>query len=70
VLFVGLSTLLHYFPGPDCAHAFDLVGEGIDLYHPLRRHLAQSQVYELFGNAALWGPDLLMALPGIFLCFS
>ena len=33
VLFVALSTLLAIFPAQLVRHAFDLVNEGIDLYH-------------------------------------
>ncbi len=40
VLFVALSTLLAIFPAQLVRYAFDLVNEGIDLYHsagPRRR---------------------------------
>ncbi len=72
VLFVGLSTLLAIFPAQIVRYAFDLVGEGIDLYHLYAGTRAQSQVYELFGrNVLLYGAlILLMALlRGIFLFF-
>lgn len=72
VLFVALSTLLAIFPAQIVRYAFDLVGEGIDLYHLYAGTRAQSQVYELFGrNVLLYGIlILLMALlRGIFLFF-
>ncbi|RSK37534.1 ABC transporter ATP-binding protein [Hymenobacter metallilatus] len=72
VLFVALSTLLAIFPAQIVRYAFDLVGEGIDLYHLYAGTRAQSQVYELFGrNVLLYGVlILLMALlRGIFLFF-
>ncbi|SES72145.1 ABC transporter ATP-binding protein [Hymenobacter actinosclerus] len=72
VLFVGLSTLLAIFPAQIVRYAFDLVGEGIDLYHLYGGTRAQTQVYELFGrNVLLYGVlILLMALlRGVFLFF-
>lgn len=72
VLFVALSTLLAIFPAQIVRYAFDLVGEGIDLYHLYGGTRAQTQVYELFGrNVLLYGLlILLMALlRGIFLFF-
>ncbi|SDY28311.1 ABC transporter ATP-binding protein [Hymenobacter psychrophilus] len=72
VLFVALSTLLAIFPAQIVRYAFDLVGEGIDLYHLYGGTQAQTQVYELFGrNVLLYALlILLMALlRGIFLFF-
>ncbi|GGG43889.1 ABC transporter ATP-binding protein [Hymenobacter glacieicola] len=72
VLFVALSTLLAIFPAQIVRYAFDLVSEGIDLYHLYAGTRAQSGVYELFGrNVLLYGVlILLMALlRGIFLFF-
>ncbi|NVO32231.1 ABC transporter ATP-binding protein [Hymenobacter lapidiphilus] len=72
VLFVALSTLLAIFPAQIVRYAFDLVGEGIDLYHLYGGTRAQTQVYELFGrNVLLYALlILLMALlRGIFLFF-
>ncbi|UOQ75474.1 ABC transporter ATP-binding protein/permease [Hymenobacter sp. 5516J-16] len=72
VLFVALSTLLAIFPAQIVRYAFDLVSEGIDLYHLYAGTQAQSKVYELFGrNVLLYGVlILLMALlRGIFLFF-
>ncbi|TGD78589.1 ABC transporter ATP-binding protein [Hymenobacter wooponensis] len=72
VLFVALSTLLAIFPAQIVRYAFDLVGEGIDLYYLYEGTQAQSGVYELFGrNVLLYGILILtMALlRGIFLFF-
>ncbi|QJX46871.1 ABC transporter ATP-binding protein [Hymenobacter taeanensis] len=72
VLFVALSTLLAIFPAQIVRYAFDLVGEGIDLYYLYEGTQAQSGVYELFGrNVLLYGVLILtMALlRGIFLFF-
>ncbi|UYZ62169.1 ABC transporter ATP-binding protein [Hymenobacter weizhouensis] len=72
VLFVALSTLLAIFPAQIVRYAFDLVGEGIDLYYLYAGTPAQSGVYSLFGrNILLYGVlILLMALlRGIFLFF-
>ncbi|MBT9392129.1 ABC transporter ATP-binding protein/permease [Hymenobacter sp. NST-14] len=72
VLFVALSTLLAIFPAQIVRYAFDLVGEGIDLYHLYAGTRAQSQVYELFGrNVLLYGVLILVMalLRGIFLFF-
>ena len=72
MLFVALSTLLAIFPAQIVRYAFDLVGEGIDLYHLYAGTRAQSQVYELFGrNVLLYGVLILVMalLRGIFLFF-
>ncbi|TGE20665.1 ABC transporter ATP-binding protein [Hymenobacter aquaticus] len=72
VLFVALSTLLAIFPAQIVRYAFDLVGEGIDLYHLYAGTKAQSGVYELFGrNVLLYGLliVLMALLRGIFLFF-
>ncbi|RFP64870.1 ABC transporter ATP-binding protein [Hymenobacter lapidiphilus] len=72
VLFVGLSTLLAIFPAQIVRYAFDLVGEGIDLYHLYGGTRAQTQVYELFGRNVLLYALLILAmalLRGIFLFF-
>ncbi|QIX61482.1 ABC transporter ATP-binding protein [Hymenobacter sp. BT18] len=72
VLFVALSTLLAIFPAQIVRYAFDLVGEGIDLYHLYAGTQAQSFVYELFGrNVLLYGLliVLMALLRGIFLFF-
>jgi ATP-binding cassette subfamily B multidrug efflux pump len=72
VLFVALSTLLAIFPAQIVRYAFDLVGEGIDLYHLFAGTRAQSGVYELFGrNVLLYGLliVLMALLRGIFLFF-
>nr|WP_262905440.1 ABC transporter ATP-binding protein [Hymenobacter nitidus] len=72
VLFVALSTLLAIFPAQIVRYAFDLVGEGIDLYHLYAGTRAQSGVYELFGrNVLLYGLliVLMALLRGIFLFF-
>jgi len=72
VLFVALSTLLAIFPAQLVRYAFDLVNEGIDLYHLYAGTQAQSGVYELFGrNVLFYGVViiLLALLRGIFLFF-
>ncbi|RPD46100.1 ABC transporter ATP-binding protein [Hymenobacter sediminis] len=72
VLFVALSTLLAIFPAQIVRYAFDLVSEGIDLYHLYAGTQAQSGVYELFGrNVLLYGILILVMalLRGIFLFF-
>ncbi|SMB82016.1 ABC transporter related [Hymenobacter roseosalivarius DSM 11622] len=72
VLFVALSTLLAIFPAQIVRYAFDLVNEGIDLYHLFAGTRAQSGVYELFGrNVLLYGLliVLMALLRGIFLFF-
>ncbi|TGE05629.1 ABC transporter ATP-binding protein [Hymenobacter fodinae] len=72
VLFVALSTLLAIFPAQIVRYAFDLVSEGIDLYHLFEGTQAQSGVYELFGrNVLLYGFLIvgMALLRGIFLFF-
>jgi len=72
VLFVALSTLLAIFPAQIVRYAFDLVNEGIDLYHLFAGTRAQSSVYTLFGRNVLFYGILivLMALlRGVFLFF-
>ncbi|QDA60018.1 ABC transporter ATP-binding protein [Hymenobacter jejuensis] len=72
VLFVALSTLLAIFPAQIVRYAFDLVSEGIDLYHLYAGTQAQSFVYELFGrNILLYGLLIvtMALLRGIFLFF-
>ncbi|GAB2459781.1 ABC transporter [Hymenobacter qilianensis] len=72
VLFVALSTLLAIFPAQIVRYAFDLVNEGIDLYHLFAGTRAQSGVYELFGrNVLLYGLLIVIMalLRGIFLFF-
>ncbi|MCR5888031.1 ABC transporter ATP-binding protein/permease [Hymenobacter sp. J193] len=72
VLFVALSTLLAIFPAQIVRYAFDLVGEGIDLYHLYAGTPAQRFVYELFGrHVLLYGLliVLMALLRGIFLFF-
>ncbi|UOR04790.1 ABC transporter ATP-binding protein/permease [Hymenobacter aerilatus] len=73
VLFVALSTLLAIFPAQIVRYAFDLVSEGIDLYHLYAGTEAQSSVYKLFGrNVLLYGVliILLAVLRGIFLFYT
>jgi len=73
VLFVALSTLLAIFPAQIVRYAFDLVSEGIDLYHLYAGTEAQSSVYKLFGrNVLLYGIliILLAVLRGIFLFYT
>lgn len=72
VLFVALSTLLAIFPAQIVRYSFDLVGEGIDLYHLYAGTEAQSGVYALFGrNVLLYGILIvtMALLRGIFLFF-
>ncbi|WP_345072887.1 ABC transporter ATP-binding protein [Hymenobacter fastidiosus] len=72
VLFVALSTLLAIFPAQIVRYSFDLVGEGIDLYHLFAGTRAQEGVYSLFGrNVLLYGLliALMALLRGIFLFF-
>ena len=72
VLFVALSTLLAIFPAQLVRYAFDLVNEGIDLYHLYAGTQAQSGVYQLFGrNVLFYGMVIigLALLRGIFLFF-
>ncbi|OON70870.1 ABC transporter ATP-binding protein [Hymenobacter sp. CRA2] len=72
VLFVALSTLLAIFPAQVVRYAFDLVQEGIDLYHLFAGTNAQQQIYGLFGrNIILYGSliILLALLRGVFLFF-
>ena len=72
VLFVALSTLLAIFPAQIVRYAFELVNEGIDLYHLFAGTKAQSGVYELFGrNVLLYGLLIvgMALLRGIFLFF-
>lgn len=72
VLFVALSTLLAIFPAQIVRYAFDLVNEGIDLYHLFAGTQAQSGVYELFSrNVLLYGLLIVVMalLRGIFLFF-
>jgi ATP-binding cassette subfamily B multidrug efflux pump len=72
VLFVILSTLLTIFPAQLVRYSFDLVTEGIDLYHLYAGTQAQAGVYQLFGrNVLFYGMliILLALLRGIFLFF-
>ncbi|MGI4885964.1 MAG: ABC transporter ATP-binding protein [Janthinobacterium lividum] len=72
VLFVVLSTLLTIFPAQLVRYAFDLVSEGIDLYHLFAGTRAQSGVYDLFGRNVLFYGVLIIVLAllrGIFLFF-
>ncbi|GAA4351683.1 ABC transporter ATP-binding protein [Hymenobacter saemangeumensis] len=72
VLFVALSTLLAIFPAQLVRYAFDLVNEGIDLYHLYAGTRAQTGVYELFGRNVLFYGMLIIVLAllrGIFLFF-
>lgn len=72
VLFVALSTLLAIFPAQIVRYAFDLVSEGIDLYHLFAGTTAQSEVYSLFGrNVLLYGTLIIVLalLRGVFLFF-
>nr|WP_243900398.1 ABC transporter ATP-binding protein [Hymenobacter defluvii] len=72
-MFVALSTLLAIFPAQIVRYAFDLVSEGIDLYHLYAGTEAQSSVYKLFGrNVLLYGAliILLAVLRGIFLFYT
>ena len=72
LLFVALSTLLAIFPAQLVRYAFDLVNEGIDLYHLYAGTRAQTGVYQLFGrNVLFYGMVIigLALLRGIFLFF-
>ncbi|WP_223653489.1 ABC transporter ATP-binding protein [Hymenobacter psoromatis] len=72
VSFVILSTLLTIFPAQLVRYSFDLVNEGIDLYHLYAGTPAQADVYRLFGRNVLFYGMLIIALAllrGIFLFF-
>ena len=72
VLFVILSTLLAIWPAQLVRYAFDLVNEGIDLYHLFAGTPAQAAVYHVFGRNVLFYGMLIIALAllrGIFLFF-
>ncbi len=72
VLFVALATLLAIFPAQLVRYAFDLVNEGIDLYHLYAGTQAQQGVYSLFGRNVLFYGILIIGLAllrGIFLFF-
>jgi len=72
VLFVILSTLLAIWPAQLVRYAFDLVNEGIDLYHLFAGTSAQADVYHVFGRNVLFYGMLIIALAllrGIFLFF-
>ncbi|RZK35695.1 MAG: ABC transporter ATP-binding protein, partial [Hymenobacter sp.] len=72
VLFVILSTLLAIWPAQLVRYAFDLVNEGIDLYHLYAGTQAQADVYHVFGRNVLFYGALIIALAllrGIFLFF-
>ncbi len=72
VLFVILSTLLTIFPAQLVRYSFDLVNEGIDLYHLYAGTRAQAGVYQLFGrNVLFYGMVIIVLalLRGIFLFF-
>ena len=72
VLFVVLSTLLTIFPAQLVRYSFDLVNEGVDLYHLYAGTPAQADVYQLFGRNVLFYGMLIIALAllrGIFLFF-
>jgi ATP-binding cassette subfamily B multidrug efflux pump len=72
ILFVALSTLLAIFPAQIVRYAFDLVSEGIDLYHLFAGTSSQGEVYSLFGrNVLLYGILIIVLalLRGIFLFF-
>ena len=72
VLFVVLSTLLAIWPAQLVRYAFDLVNEGIDLYHLFAGTPAQAAVYKVFGRNVLFYGMLIIALAllrGIFLFF-
>lgn len=72
VLFVVLSTLLTIWPAQLVRYAFDLVSEGIDLYHLFAGTRAQQAVYSLFGRNVLFYGVLIIVLAllrGIFLFF-
>ncbi|MGI4761927.1 MAG: ABC transporter ATP-binding protein [Janthinobacterium lividum] len=72
VLFVILSTLLTIFPAQLVRYSFDLVNEGIDLYHLYAGTQTQAAVYQVFGrNVLFYGMVIigLALLRGIFLFF-
>ncbi|MGI4821205.1 MAG: ABC transporter ATP-binding protein [Janthinobacterium lividum] len=72
VLFVILSTLLTIFPAQLVRYSFDLVNEGIDLYHLYAGTQTQAAVYHVFGrNVLFYGMVIigLALLRGIFLFF-
>ena len=72
VSFVILSTLLTIFPAQLVRYSFDLVNEGLDLYHLYAGTPAQADVYRLFGRNVLFYGMLIIALAllrGIFLFF-
>ena len=72
VLFVVLSTLLTIFPAQLVRYSFDLVNEGVDLYHLYAGTAAQAGVYQLFGRNVLFYGLVIIALAllrGIFLFF-
>ena len=72
VLFVILSTLLTIFPAQLVRYSFDLVNEGVDLYHLYAGTQTQAGVYQLFGRNVLFYGMLIIALAllrGIFLFF-
>ncbi|TDN36392.1 ABC transporter ATP-binding protein [Hymenobacter sp. UV11] len=72
VLFVILSTLLTIFPAQLVRYSFDLVNEGIDLYHLYAGTQSQAGVYQLFGRNVLFYGMVIIALAllrGIFLFF-
>ena len=72
VLFVILSTLLTIFPAQLVRYSFDLVNEGIDLYHLYAGTQAQAAVYQVFGRNVLFYGMVIIALAllrGIFLFF-
>ena len=72
VLFVILSTLLTIFPAQLVRYSFDLVNEGLDLYHLYAGTQAQAGVYQLFGRNVLFYGILIILLAllrGIFLFF-
>ena len=72
LLFVALSTLLTIFPAQLVRYAFDLVSEGIDLYHLYAGTKSQTGVYQLFGRDVLFYGMVIIGLAllrGIFLFF-
>jgi len=62
VLFVILSTLLTIFPAQLVRYSFDLVNEGIDLYHLYAGTQAQAGVYHLFGRNVLFYGMVIIGL--------
>ena len=72
VLFVILSTLLTIFPAQLVRYSFDLVNEGIDLFHLYAGTQTQAGIYQVFGRNVLFYGMLIIALAllrGIFLFF-